>query len=129
MAILVDSATRLIVQGITGRAAQVQLGLMRALGTVVVAGVTPGRSGSRVEDVPVFDTVAEARDAVGGNASVLFLPPAAVKDGILEALDAELPLVVCISEGAPVHDMLVVMERLSQAGGRQIPFEITPPFL
>src|SRR5437762_3031326 len=115
MAILVDSATRLIVQGITGRAAQVQLGLMRALGTVVVAGVTPGRSGSRVEDVPVFDTVAEARDAVGGNASVLFLPPAAVKDGILEALDAELPLVVCISEGAPVHDMLAVIERLRQA--------------
>ena len=118
MAILVDSATRLIVQGITGRAAQVQLGLMRALGTIAVAGVTPGRGGSRVDDVPIFDTVAEAREATGGNASILFLPPAAVKDGILEALDAELPLVVCISEGAPVHDMLVVMERLRQAAGR-----------
>src|SRR5919205_1887143 len=117
MAILVDSATRLIVQGISGRTAQVQLGLMRALGTIAVAGVTPGRAGSRVDDVPIFDTVAEAREATGGNASILFLPPAAVKDGILEALDAELPLVVCISEGAPVHDMLVVVERLRRAGG------------
>src|SRR2546423_13787244 len=91
---------------------------MRDMGTRIVAGVTPGRGGARVDDVPIFDTVREARERTDGNASILFLPPAAVRDGILEALDAELPLVVCISEGAPIHDLLVVMERLREFRGR-----------
>ena len=94
------------------------LALMRELGTQVVAGVTPGRGGAEVDGVPVFDTVAEALETVGGNTSLLMLPPAAVRDGLLEGIEAGLPLIVCVSEGAPVHDMLVVMERLRQSSGR-----------
>jgi succinyl-CoA synthetase alpha subunit len=118
MAILIDQRTRLIIQGLTGRAARMHLGLMRELGTQVVAGVTPGRGGSEVDGVPVFNTVAEAVELTGANTAMQILPPAAVRDGILEALDAELPLVVCVSEGAPLHDMLLVVERLRQSGGR-----------
>jgi succinyl-CoA synthetase alpha subunit len=118
MAILIDQDTRLIIQGLTGRAARMHLGLMRELGTRVVAGVTPGRGGSEVDGVPVFDTVAEAVERSGGNTAMQILPPAAVRDGLLEALDAEVPLVVCVSEGAPQHDLLLVLERLRQSAGR-----------
>jgi succinyl-CoA synthetase alpha subunit len=118
VAILIDRDTRLIIQGITGRAARMHLALMREMGTVVVAGVTPGRGGGEVDGVPIYDTVSEARERTGGNCSLLILPPAAVRDGLLEAIDAATPLVVCVSEGAPIHDMLIVLERLRRADGR-----------
>src|SRR5438874_2208499 len=104
----------------TGRAARVQAGLMREMGTVIVGGATPGRGGRVVDHVPIFDTVLEAREQTGANASILFLPPLAVKDGILEAIDAEVPLIVCISEGAPVHDMLAILERLRESTCRSM---------
>src|SRR5438874_3217803 len=104
----------------TGRAARVQAGLMREMGTVIVGGATPRRGGQVVDHVPIFDTVLEAREQTGANASILFLPPPAVKDGILEAIDAEAPLIVCISEGAPVHDMLTIVERLRESTCRSM---------
>src|SRR5690606_23009681 len=105
MSILVDKNTRLCVQGITGREGGFHTRQMLAYGTQVVAGVTPGKGGQSFEGVPVFNTVREAVSETGANASIVFVPPAFAADAVLEAVDAGVELVVCITEGIPVHDM------------------------
>lgn len=130
MSVLVGRDTRLLVQGITGQAAAEHTRRMLAYGTRIVGGVVPGRGGSAVQGVPIFDTVAEARIATAANTSVLYLPPAAAPTGILEAIEAELPLVVCLTEGVPLHDMLLVRERLrhsaTQLLGPNVPGIVSP---
>jgi succinyl-CoA synthetase alpha subunit len=106
MAVLVDRSTRLLVQGLTGREGTFHAKQAAAYGTRVVGGVTPGKGGTTHEGWPVFNTVAEAVRATGANASVVFVPPAFAADAIMEAADAGLPLVVCITEGIPVLDMM-----------------------
>src|ERR671928_1678454 len=118
MSVLVGRDTRLLVQGITGQAAAEHTRRMLAYGTCVVGGVVPGRGGSAVHGVPVYDTVAEARAATAANTSVLYLPPAAAAAGLLEAIEAEIPLLVCLTEGVPLHDMLLVRERLRHSPTR-----------
>jgi succinyl-CoA synthetase alpha subunit len=120
MAILVDENTRLLVQGITGREGTFHTQQAVAYGTKVVAGVTPGKGGSSVDDIPVFNTVREARDRTGANVSVIFVPPAFAADAIMEAADAGMPLVVAITEGIPTLDMIRVMEFLSGTKTRLI---------
>ena len=120
MAILVDENTRLLVQGITGREGTFHTQQAVAYGTKVVAGVTPGKGGSTVDGIPVFNTVGAAKDATGANASVIFVPPPFAADAILEAADAGLPLVVCITEGIPTLDMARVMDNLSRTKTRLI---------
>jgi succinyl-CoA synthetase alpha subunit len=120
MAILVNENTRLLVQGITGREGMFHTHQAVAYGTKVVAGVTPGKGGSTVEGVPVFNTVHEAVGKTGANASVIFVPPAFAADAILETADAGLPLVVCITEGIPTLDMVRVMRHLSGTKTRLI---------
>jgi len=112
MAILVNENTRLLVQGITGREGTFHTQQAIAYGTKVVAGVTPGKGGSTVDGVPVFNTVYEAKEKTGANASVIFVPSAFAAGAILEAADAGLPLVVCITEGIPTLDMVRVMRHL-----------------
>ncbi len=106
MAIWVDNDTRLLVQGITGKEGTFHALTCREYGTQVVAGVTPGKGGETVEGIPVFDSVEEAREATGANASMIFVPPPFAADAIMEAAAAEVELVVCITEGIPVADML-----------------------
>jgi succinyl-CoA synthetase alpha subunit len=106
MAVLLDSNTKLIVQGLTGREGTFHAKAAAAYHTKVVGGVTPGKGGSTHEGWPVFDTVAEAVEKTGANASVIFVPPPAAADAIMEAADAGLPLVVCITEGIPTLDMM-----------------------
>jgi succinyl-CoA synthetase alpha subunit len=118
MSVLVGRDTRLLVQGISGQAAAEHTRRMLAYGTRVVGGVVPGRGGSAVHGVPVYDTVAEARAACDPNTSVLYLPPTAAAAGILEAIEAAIPLVVCLTEGVPLHDMLRVQEQLAGSGTR-----------
>jgi succinyl-CoA synthetase alpha subunit len=108
MAIWVDNDTRLLVQGITGKEGTFHALGCRDYGTKVVAGVTPGKGGETVEGIPVYDSVAEAREATGANASMIFVPPPFAADAIMEAAAAEIELVVCITEGIPVADMLKV---------------------
>ena len=120
MSILVDENTRLLVQGITGREGTFHTQQAVAYGTKVVAGVTPGKGGSTVDGIPVFNTVGAARDATGANASVIFVPPPFAADAILEAAEAGLPLVVCITEGIPTLDMARVMHYLSRTKTRLI---------
>ena len=125
MSILVGGDTRLLVQGITGKEGSFHTRQAIAYGTQVVAGVTPGKGGAvlqeeALEKVPVFDTVAEAVQATGANASVIFVPPAFAADAILEAADAGLPLVVCITEGIPIFDMIQVKAALSRSRTRLI---------
>jgi len=120
MCILVDENTRLLVQGITGREGAFHTQQAIAYGTKVVAGVTPGKGGTSVDGVPVFNTVHEAREETGANASVLFVPSAFATDAILEAADAGLPLVVAITEGIPTLDMVRVMRFLSDTKTRLI---------
>lgn len=105
MSILVDQNTKLIVQGITGGQGRFHTEQMLAYGTKVVGGVTPGKAGQTVFGVPVFDTVKEAKAATGANTSIIYVPPKFAADSILEAIDAEMELVVCITEGIPVLDM------------------------
>ncbi|MFL6237482.1 MAG: succinate--CoA ligase subunit alpha [Thermoanaerobaculia bacterium] len=112
MAIWVDDNTRLLVQGITGKEGTFHALGCRDYGTKVVAGVTPGKGGESVEGIPVYDSVAEAREATGANASMIFVPPPFAADAILEAAAAEVELVVCITEGIPVNDMLKVKDFL-----------------
>jgi succinyl-CoA synthetase alpha subunit len=112
MSILVDENTRLLVQGITGREGTFHTQQAVAYGTKVVAGMTPGKGGSSVEGIPVFNTVREGREKTGANVSVIFVPPAFAADAILEAADAGMPLVVAITEGIPTLDMMRVMEFL-----------------
>ena len=106
MAIWLDENTRLIVQGITGKEGTFHALGCRDYGTQVVAGVTPGKGGETVEGIPVFDSVAEAREATGANASMIFVPPPFAADAIMEAAGAGIELVVCITEGIPVNDMI-----------------------
>jgi succinyl-CoA synthetase alpha subunit len=113
MSILVDRNTRLVVQGITGKSGSFHAKQMIAYGTQVVAGVTPGAGGTKFEsEVPVFNTVHDAVKNAGANASVIFVPPPGAADAILEAADAGVSLIVCITEGVPVMDMLKVRRAL-----------------
>ncbi len=122
MTILVDRETRLLVQGITGREGEFHSRQMIAYGTNIVAGVTPGKGGQMACDgqVPVFDTVAEAMDAAEPNASIVYVPARFAADAIIEAADARLPLIVCITEGIPVLDMIEVNSYLDQRGARLV---------
>jgi succinyl-CoA synthetase alpha subunit len=113
LSVLVDKNTRLVVQGITGKEGTFHTKQMIEYGTNVVGGVTPGKGGTTHEGVPVFNTVADAVSEAGANASVIYVPPAFAADAIMEAADARLPLVVCITEGIPVLDMVKVKEYLS----------------
>jgi succinyl-CoA synthetase alpha subunit len=106
MAILANQETRVIVQGLTGAAGTFHAKQMRDYGTAVVGGVTPGKGGSQHEGFPIYDTVAAAVAATGANASVIFVPPHGAADGILEAAGAGIDLIVCITEGIPVLDMV-----------------------
>lgn len=108
MSILVNKETRLVVQGITGREGSFHTKQMVAYGTKVVAGVTPGKAGETVEGVPVYNSVRDAVEKEGANASIIFVPPAFAADAALEAIDNGLELVVCITERIPVHEMLHV---------------------
>ena len=106
MSILINENTKLIIQGITGREGSYHASLMKKYGTKVVAGVTPGKGGQEFEKIPVFNSVFEAVKSTDANSSILFIPPRFTKDGILEAIDTGLELVVTVAEGVPVHDML-----------------------
>ena len=121
MSVLVGKNTRLLVQGITGSAGSFHAKQMIDYGTSVVGGVTPGRGGEKFEGkVPVFDTVAKAVKETGANATVIFVPPPGAADGILEAFDAGVELVVCITEGIPVTDMLKVRRVLDGLKGQRL---------
>jgi len=109
MSIYLSKGSTVIVQGITGREGLYHANRMRAYGTRVAGGVTPGKGGQIVDQFPVFDTVAQARAQTGADVSVIFVPPPFAADAILEAADAGLHLVICITEGIPVHDMLKVV--------------------
>lgn len=106
MAILVDQNTRVLTQGITGATGQFHTRACKEYGTQMVAGVTPGKGGTFLDDIPIFDTVAAAIAATGANASVIYVPPPFAADAIMEAADAGVELVVCITEGVPVRDMV-----------------------
>jgi len=113
MAIFVDKNTRLLIQGITGNTGAFHAGQMIEYGTKVVAGVTPGKGGQRFQNtVPIFNTVADAVRETGANASCIFVPPPFAADSIIEAVDAEVVLVVCITEGIPIADMVTVRRKL-----------------
>jgi succinyl-CoA synthetase alpha subunit len=130
MAIFADSSTRLIVQGITGQEGQFHTRQCIAYGTNVAAGVTPGKGGQKMDEVEVFNSVLEARQATGANASMIFVPPPFAAEAILEAADAGIELIVCITEGIPVMDMLRVKNYLATTSSRLIgpncPGIITP---
>ncbi len=108
MSILVNKDTKLLVQGITGKEGQFHTRACAEYGTNVVAGVTPGKGGQKMDEIPVFNTVKDAVKHTGANASMIFVPPPFAADAIMEATDAEVPLIVCITEGIPVMDMMKV---------------------
>ena len=120
MSILVDEHTRVVVQGITGREGAFHTKRMMEYGTVVAAGVTPGKGGSEVEGVPVFNTVKRAVEQTGANVSCIFVPPPFAADAIIEAGSAGLDLIVCITEGIPVLDMVKVIGFLRNRGSALI---------
>lgn len=130
MSILVDKQTRLLVQGITGREGGFHTTQMLRYGTSVVAGVTPGKGGTQYESVPVFETVAEAKKATDANTSIIFVPPSFAADAIIEAADAGVSLIVCITEGIPVLDMVEAVHAVKRAEatliGPNCPGLITP---
>ncbi len=120
MSVLIDKSTRVVVQGLTGREGSFHAQQMLEYGTKVVAGVTPGKGGTKHLDVPVFNTVADAVRATKANASIIFVPPPFAADAILEAADAGLPLVICITEGIPTLDMVRVAAALKDSKTRLI---------
>lgn len=130
MSVFINKDTKVIVQGITGSQGLFHTKQMIEYGTKIVGGVTPGKGGTEVEGVPVFDTVSEAVEKTGANASVIYVPPAFAADAIMEAVDAELDLVVCITEGIPVLDMVKVKRYMEGKKTRLIgpncPGVITP---
>ena len=131
MSVFIDSGTRLVVQGITGRDGSFHAKQMMEYGTQVVAGVTPGKGGQRFEStVPIFDTVADAVREAGANTSVIYVPPMFAADAIMEAADAGIALIVCITEGVPVLDMTLVHPYVQEKGARLVgpncPGLITP---
>ncbi len=120
MAILVDKNTRLAVQGITGKEGSFHTQQCKAYGTKVVAGITPGKGGTVHEGTPIFNTVEEAVEKEGANATVIFVPPPFAADAIMEAATAGLPLIVCITEGIPTLDMVRAMSLVSKSKSRLI---------
>ena len=130
MSILVNSDTRVLTQGITGATGQFHTRTCKEYGTRMVAGVTPGKGGISFEDIPIFDSVEEAVEATGANASVIYVPPPFAADAIMESADAGVPLVICITEGVPVQDMMRVKRYLDERGtvlvGPNCPGVITP---
>jgi succinyl-CoA synthetase alpha subunit len=130
MSVFVNKETRLVVQGITGQEGQFHTRSCIAYGTNVVAGVTPGKGGQKMDDVPIFNSVQEARQKTGCNASMILVPPPFAADAIMEAADAGVELVVCITEGVPVLDMMRVKNYLATTSTRLIgpncPGIITP---
>jgi len=130
MSIFVDKGTRVLVQGITGREGQFHTRNCVAYGTKVVAGVTPGKGGQKMDDIPVYNTVQEAVNEAGANCSLIFVPPAFTADAMLEAIDAGVELIVTITEGIPVFDMMKVKNYMADKDTRLIgpncPGIITP---
>jgi succinyl-CoA synthetase alpha subunit len=130
MPILINKHTRVLTQGITGATGQFHTRACKEYGTQMVAGVTPGKGGTSFEGIPIFDTVARAVKETGANASVIYVPPPFAADAILEAADADIPLVICITEGIPVRDMVKVKRylegRKSRLLGPNCPGTITP---
>jgi len=130
MSILVNKNTKLVIQGITGRDGKFHTGKMKEYGTNVVAGVSPGKEGLLLDGIPVFNSVAGAVKATGANTSIIFVPAAFAADAILEASEAGIELVICISEGLPIQDMIRVTPILKQNGtlliGPNCPGIITP---
>ena len=130
MSILVNKQTRVLTQGITGATGQFHTKVCKEYGTQMVAGVTPGKGGTAFEDIPIFDSVERAVRETGANASVIYVPPPFAADAILEAADAGIALIICITEGVPVRDMVQVKRylggRSSQLLGPNCPGTITP---
>ncbi len=130
MSIFVDKNTRLLVQGITGKEGQFHTRQCAAYGTNVVAGVTPGKGGQKMDDIPVFNTVKDAVKGTGANAAMIFVPPAFAADAIMEAADAGVGMIVAITEGIPVMDMMKVknylVDKPSRLIGPNCPGIITP---
>jgi succinyl-CoA synthetase alpha subunit len=120
MSILVDENTKVVVQGITGNEGLFHTKQMKEYGTKVVAGVTPGKGGQRVEGIPVFNSFIEAVKNTGANASAIFVPPAFAADAILEAADSGVSLVVCLTEGIPTLDMVMVRKFLKERGTKLV---------
>ncbi|MFH1323039.1 MAG: succinate--CoA ligase subunit alpha [Methanobacteriota archaeon] len=120
MGILINKNTKLLVQGITGAVGSFQTEQMQDFGTNIVAGVTPGKGGSETSGIPIFDSVAHAVDEEDPNASVIFVPPRFAADAIFEAIDSGIELIVCITEGIPVHDMMKVCAYLETSSSRLI---------
>src|SRR6202142_3092867 len=120
MSILVDANTKVITQGFTGKNGTFHSEQAIAYGTKLVGGVSPGKGGSIHLGLPVFNTVEEAREKTGADASVIYVPPAGAADAICEAIDAEIPLIVCITEGIPVLDMVKVKRSLCGSQSRLI---------
>jgi succinyl-CoA synthetase alpha subunit len=130
MSILVNKQTRVLTQGITGATGQFHTKACKEYGTQMVGGVTPGKGGTAYEGIPIFDTVERAAKETGANASVIYVPPPYAADAILDAADANIPLIICITEGVPVRDMIKVKRylagRSSQLLGPNCPGTITP---
>ena len=130
MSILVNKNTRVLTQGITGATGQFHTKACKEYGTQMVAGVTPGKGGTAYEGIPIFDTVESAVKETGANATVIYVPPPFAADAILEAADADIALIICITEGVPVRDMVKVKRylagRSSQLLGPNCPGTITP---
>lgn len=121
MAVFVDENTKVITQGITGKSGEFHTKLSHEYAPRFVAGVTPGKGGQKgIHDLPIYDTVKEAREKTGANATMIFVPPPFAADAILEAADAEIELIVCITEGIPVQDMVPVKKIIEQSNSRLI---------
>ena len=120
MSILVDEKTRVVVQGITGNEGLFHTKQMLEYGTKVVAGVTPGKGGQKIEGVPVFNSVSEAVRETGANASAIFVPPGFAADAIMEAADSGVPVIVCLTEGIPTQDMVMVRKYIKEKGANLV---------